>query len=65
MNQRDLIQTLKNHWKATGISQEELARRVGVRLGTLNKWFNGKIAKMHQATESAIRSYLRNAGALK
>jgi len=61
----DLIQTLRNHLKRSGLSQEELAHRIGVSTVTVNRWLNGNITKMHKTTEMAIYSYLKSAGALK
>lgn len=65
MKQPDLIQTLKNHYEKNSLSQEDLARQIGVSWGTINRWFNGNKTKMHKATEIAIQAYLRNAGILK
>ena len=59
MKTPELITALKNHYKKTGISQEELSRRIGVDIMTLNRWFNGRFGKLHHVTELAIESFLK------
>ncbi len=57
MNNLELIEALREHARKTGMSQETLAARIGVRLCTVNRWFNGKTTKMHAATTHSIRRY--------
>jgi len=64
MKQKELIQLLKSHAKRARLTQEDVARGVGVRLITVNRWFNGHYTKMHLATENSIRAFLTKVGAL-
>lgn len=57
MNNLELIEALREHARKTGMSQETLAARIGVRLCTVNRWFKGKTIKMHEASARSIRQY--------
>ena len=56
----ELVKQLLVHKKKTGISNEVLAMRIGVRLGTVARWFSGRNQNMHELTQQSVIRYLKN-----
>jgi len=54
-----LIQQLKAKAKADGLSQEHLARIIGLSFQTINRWFNGKTTTMHPLTLISVKQFLK------
>lgn len=46
-----MIQELKDYMKQRNMTQEEMARKLGVSFTTLNRWLNGKFRPSKLALE--------------
>lgn len=56
----ELMGKLKAVKERKKISQERLAAELGVTLGTINRWFNGKNAPKSKPMIDAIERYVKN-----
>lgn len=56
-----LIKELYQHKEKTGITNDDLARNIGVRTKTLQRAFNGHTKAMQPLTRAAITNYLAQA----
>jgi len=53
-----LIKALKAYAKSNKIAQEDIASQIGVRLGTVNRWFNDRNSNPLPLTRKAIEEFL-------
>jgi DNA transposition AAA+ family ATPase len=56
-----LTKELYQHKEKTGITNDDLARAIGVRTKTLQRAFNGHTKAMHPLTRASIEKYLADA----
>lgn len=56
---QELIKKVREYLEKEGMSQEQLAHRIGVSYTTLNRWLNRKAKPKSQAIIEAIKKEIR------
>lgn len=63
-NPMDIVKELEHYRLENRVTQEELAKGIGVNFSTISRWLNGKTTP-NKIQQYHIEKFLKNKGAIK